>query len=72
MKLALLNTHLESTADYAQERMRQLNIIFNRMNNIEDSRNVIIAGDFNLRDKEVYPICPIRNCVIIRHFLVKL
>ena len=53
VKLILLNTHLESTGDHSRERMNQLRIGFNRMLNADKSKNVIMGGDLNLRDKEV-------------------
>ena len=49
----LLNTHLESTAEHAGERMKQLRLCFDRVNSAEEDKNVIFGGDLNLRDKEV-------------------
>ena len=49
----LLNTHLESTADHAEERMRQLEKCFDIMNRRPGDRTVILGGDLNMRDKEV-------------------
>lgn len=52
-KLKLLNSHLESTGDFAEERMEQLRISFHEMTKTDEKVNVIFGGDLNLRDKEV-------------------
>ena len=52
-KLFLLNTHLESTAQFAEQRQTQLELCFNHCNSIPPEYNVIFGGDLNLRDKEV-------------------
>ena len=49
----LLNTHLESTAEHADERMRQLEKCFDIMTKRPEDRTVILGGDLNMRDKEV-------------------
>ena len=49
----LLNTHLESTADHAEERMRQLEKCLDIMTKRPEDRTVILGGDLNMRDKEV-------------------
>lgn len=53
MKLVLLNTHLESTADHSKERLNQLQMCFKRMLDASDTKNIIMGGDLNLRDKEL-------------------
>lgn len=52
-KLLLINTHLESTKDYAEERMSQLSTAFDHIKKSDPSTTVIFAGDLNIRDKEV-------------------
>ena len=49
----LLNTHLESTAEHAEERTRQLEQCFEIMSKRPGDRTVIFGGDLNSRDKEV-------------------
>ena len=49
----LLNTHLESTADHAEERMRQLEKCLDIMSKRPEDRTVILGGDLNMRDKEI-------------------
>lgn len=51
--LCLLNAHLESTAEGAQERKNQLRLAFRNILNAPNSNTVIFGGDVNLRDKEV-------------------
>lgn len=53
LKLKLLNTHMESTGEFADERMNQLNISFREITGTDKSVNVIMGGDLNMRDKEV-------------------
>ena len=52
-KFVLINTHLESTKDFAEARMKQLKEAFKTVK--EENRNVtvILAGDMNARDTEV-------------------
>lgn len=53
LKLCLLNSHLESTAQHSAERIKQLKICFKEMSEIDRNVNVIFGGDLNMRDKEV-------------------
>jgi hypothetical protein len=53
LKLKLLNTHMESTGEHADERMNQLDISFHELSRTDKSVNVIMGGDLNMRDKEV-------------------
>lgn len=53
LKLKLLNTHMESTGEFAHERMNQLNISLRELSGTDKSVNVIMGGDLNMRDKEV-------------------
>ncbi|KAK3925650.1 Tyrosyl-DNA phosphodiesterase 2 [Frankliniella fusca] len=53
LKLTLLNTHLESTADFAAERVNQLQKSFKELTDTPKNRVVIFGGDLNLRDKEL-------------------
>lgn len=52
LKLQLLNTHLESTADHAETRKRQLKFAFDKCQSFSKEYTVIFGGDLNLRDKE--------------------
>ena len=49
----LLNTHLESTKEHADERKKQLEECFGLMSRRPADRSVIFGGDLNLRDPEV-------------------
>ena len=49
----LLNTHLESTKDHAEERKKQLEQCFGLMSRRPADRSVIFGGDLNLRDPEL-------------------
>ena len=60
--LDLLNTHLESTAEHAEERTRQLEKCFDIMSKRPGDRTVIFGGDLNSRDKEVENI--MRRCLL--------
>ena len=51
--LDLLNTHLESCKDSADERKKQLEECFGLMSRRPAERSVIFGGDLNLRDPEV-------------------
>lgn len=53
VKLKLLNSHMESTGEFADERMNQLRISFEEIDRTDSSVNVIMGGDLNMRDKEV-------------------
>ena len=45
---------MESTGEFAEERMNQLGISFKELNETDNSVNVIMGGDLNMRDKEVF------------------
>ena len=51
--VCLLNTHLESTKDFSDERVNQLNQVFNYISKVATNESVLFAGDLNLRDNEV-------------------
>lgn len=51
--LNLLNTHLESTKDFASHRMRQLLRMRDLVKEMPPTEPVILAGDLNMRDKEL-------------------
>lgn len=51
--ICLMTSHLESTKDHANERMKQLGIVLQKMLEVPPSTTVIFGGDTNLRDKEV-------------------
>ncbi|XP_031559052.1 tyrosyl-DNA phosphodiesterase 2-like isoform X2 [Actinia tenebrosa] len=53
IKVVLMTSHLESTANCKQERKRQLEIVFNKMLSQNPECTVIFGGDTNLRDVEV-------------------
>ena len=53
MKLCLFNTHLESTAAHASQRIDQLNLAFKHLTSAPADTTCILAGDLNIRDKEV-------------------
>ncbi|XP_063231349.1 tyrosyl-DNA phosphodiesterase 2-like [Bacillus rossius redtenbacheri] len=53
LKLKLLNTHLESTAEHAAERVRQLKTGFKMVQEFPENYTVVYGGDLNMRDKEV-------------------
>ncbi|NXQ86653.1 TYDP2 phosphodiesterase, partial [Nyctibius grandis] len=52
-ELCLMTSHLESTKDHSKERMKQLQIVLNKMQSESESTTVIFGGDTNLRDSEV-------------------
>ncbi|XP_064651882.1 tyrosyl-DNA phosphodiesterase 2-like [Lineus longissimus] len=52
----LMTSHLESTKDHAEERIRQLKTAFKMMEDAPASQTVIFGGDCNLRDKELQSI----------------
>jgi len=56
VKFELLNTHLESTRDHAEERKVQLKTCLATVKRIGLDRNVIFGGDLNLRDKELVEV----------------
>ncbi|CAG2175408.1 unnamed protein product, partial [Oppiella nova] len=53
VSLCLLNTHLESTKDFADSRVQQLRTAFQEMSQMDSASTVIFGGDLNLRDTEV-------------------
>jgi len=56
VKMDLLNTHLESTKDHAEERMKQLEKCLGVVDRRPPDSNVIFGGDLNMRDKELASI----------------
>ncbi len=49
-----MTAHLESTKDYAEERKKQLKMIFEACSDVAKAGStVIFGGDLNIRDKEV-------------------
>ncbi|KAM4725242.1 tyrosyl-DNA phosphodiesterase 2 [Anableps anableps] len=52
-KLCLMTSHLESCKGHAQERMKQLRMVMERMKDAPDDVTVLFGGDTNLRDTEV-------------------
>ncbi|NWH77806.1 TYDP2 phosphodiesterase, partial [Piaya cayana] len=52
-ELCLMTSHLESTKNSSTERVKQLQIVLNRMQEEPESTTVIFGGDTNLRDSEV-------------------
>lgn len=48
-----MTSHLESTKNHSKERMKQLQIMLNKMQKEPESTTVIFGGDTNLRDSEV-------------------
>ncbi|ODM95379.1 Tyrosyl-DNA phosphodiesterase 2 [Orchesella cincta] len=57
-KIALLNTHLESTAEFGEQRKMQLKNCFEVAMSFPPDYNVLFGGDLNLRDKEVIGLLP--------------
>jgi tyrosyl-DNA phosphodiesterase 2 len=53
LKLQLVNTHLESTKDHSTERIKQLKDSFKTVQDFPENYTILLAGDMNLRDKEV-------------------
>lgn len=52
--MRLLNTHLESGADFSDTRTIQLKECFDQLSCWDDGETfVVFGGDLNLRDKEV-------------------
>ncbi|XP_040823561.1 tyrosyl-DNA phosphodiesterase 2 isoform X1 [Ochotona curzoniae] len=52
-ELYLMTSHLESTRGHAVERMNQLKVVLQKIQEAPESATVIFAGDTNLRDQEV-------------------
>ncbi|XP_042210742.1 tyrosyl-DNA phosphodiesterase 2-like [Homarus americanus] len=53
VKLRLLNTHLESTANFTKERVAQLKTGIENIKESPSNMITIYGGDLNIRDKEV-------------------
>ncbi|NXS53910.1 TYDP2 phosphodiesterase, partial [Brachypteracias leptosomus] len=53
MEICLMTSHLESTKNHFKERVKQLQIVLNKMQKESESTTVIFGGDTNLRDSEV-------------------
>ncbi|KAM4630761.1 tyrosyl-DNA phosphodiesterase 2-like isoform 2-T2 [Polymixia lowei] len=51
--LCLMTSHFESCKGYAEERMKQLRVVMQRMTEAPDDVTVLFGGDTNLRDTEV-------------------
>ncbi|KAM8767813.1 tyrosyl-DNA phosphodiesterase 2 [Acanthopagrus latus] len=52
-KFCLMTSHLESCKGHAEERMKQLRVVMQRMREAPDDVTVLFGGDTNLRDTEV-------------------
>lgn len=52
-ELYLMNSHLESTREHAEDRASQFRMVLKKMQEAPESATVIFAGDTNLRDQEV-------------------
>lgn len=48
-----MTSHLESCKGHAEERMKQLRTVMQRMREAPDDVTVLFGGDTNLRDTEV-------------------
>lgn len=55
-KLCLMTSHLESCKGHAEERMKQLRVVMQRMRDAAEDVTVLFGGDTNLRDTEVRPL----------------
>jgi len=53
VKISFMNVHLESTKDFAKERVEQLEKCLSEIKLLNDDTTAILAGDMNIRDKEV-------------------
>ena len=53
VKISFMNVHLESTKDFAKERVEQLEKCLSEIKLLKDDTTAILAGDMNIRDKEV-------------------
>ncbi|NWH94435.1 TYDP2 phosphodiesterase, partial [Aegithalos caudatus] len=53
VELCLMTSHLESTKKHSKERIKQLQIVLDKMQMESESTTVIFGGDTNLRDSEV-------------------
>lgn len=56
VKLCVMTSHLESTADYSKERTEQLRKCFSHMIKQDKDMIVLFGGDLNLRDSELSAI----------------
>uniref|UniRef100_A0A8C3BE54 Tyrosyl-DNA phosphodiesterase 2 n=1 Tax=Cairina moschata TaxID=8855 RepID=A0A8C3BE54_CAIMO len=63
-ELCLMTSHLESTKDHSKERVKQLQIVLNKMQEESESTTVIFGGDTNLRDSEVTKLGGLPNNVM--------
>ncbi|NXJ59160.1 TYDP2 phosphodiesterase, partial [Rostratula benghalensis] len=71
-ELCLMTSHLESTKNHSKERVKQLQIVLNRMQEESESTTVIFGGDTNLRDSEITKLGHLPNNVMdIWEFLGK-
>ncbi|NXN31330.1 TYDP2 phosphodiesterase, partial [Nycticryphes semicollaris] len=71
-ELCLMTSHLESTKNHSKERVKQLQIVLNRMQEESESTTVIFGGDTNLRDSEITKLGNLPNNVMdIWEFLGK-
>ena len=57
-KLCLMTSHFESCKGHAEERMKQLRVVMQRMREAPDNVTVLFGGDTNLRDTEVSHLSP--------------
>jgi hypothetical protein len=53
IKIAAMTTHLESTVEFAKQRIEQLKNCFKEILNVDNDCYVIFGGDLNIRDSEV-------------------
>ncbi|XP_068201510.1 tyrosyl-DNA phosphodiesterase 2-like isoform X2 [Palaemon carinicauda] len=53
VKLNLLNTHLESSPEFSEQRREQMKICFGKMKSASSEVTTLFGGDLNARDKEV-------------------
>ncbi|XP_055654203.1 tyrosyl-DNA phosphodiesterase 2 isoform X2 [Falco biarmicus] len=71
-ELCLMTSHLESTKNHSKERMKQLQIVLDKMQKESESTTVIFGGDTNLRDNEVTKLGGLPNNILdIWEFLGK-
>ncbi|XP_075600689.1 tyrosyl-DNA phosphodiesterase 2 [Balearica regulorum gibbericeps] len=71
-ELCLMTSHLESTKSHSKERLKQLQIVLNKMQEESESTTVIFGGDTNLRDSEVTKLGNLPNNIMdIWEFLGK-
>ncbi|XP_009884204.1 PREDICTED: tyrosyl-DNA phosphodiesterase 2 [Charadrius vociferus] len=71
-ELCLMTSHLESTKDHSKERVKQLQIVLDKMQKESESTTVIFGGDTNLRDSEITKLGNLPNNIVdIWEFLGK-